>query len=128
MVWTVKHFRHYLYGHRCHVFSDHEPLKSLLNTPHPSGKLAQWGLALQEVDLTIHYRPGKSNVSGDTLSRFPVDQSDVCIEDSLVAAVMEEGDSSEGEKSELLPGVAVDLVGEEDCLDKGPAQAIIATI
>ena len=29
-----------IYGHRCHNFSDHEPLKSLLNTPHPSGKLA----------------------------------------------------------------------------------------
>ena len=41
VVWAVKHFRHYLYGHRCHVFSDHEPLKSLLNTPHPSGKLAR---------------------------------------------------------------------------------------
>jgi len=79
--------------------------------------------------LTIHYRPGKSNVSADTLSRFPVDQSDVCIEDCLMAAVMEQGDSSEGEKSELLPGVAVDLVGEEDCLDKGrPEQAIVATV
>ena len=25
----VKHFWHYLYGHHCHVFTDHEPLKSL---------------------------------------------------------------------------------------------------
>ena len=58
VVWAVKHFRHYLYGHCCHVFTDHEPLKSLLNTPHPSGKLARWGLALQNVDLIIHYHPG----------------------------------------------------------------------
>ena len=40
IVWSVKHFRHYLYGHRCVVYTDHEPLRSLLNTPHPSGKLA----------------------------------------------------------------------------------------
>jgi len=39
IVWPVKHYRHYLYGHHCHVYSDHEPLKSSLNTPHPSGKL-----------------------------------------------------------------------------------------
>ena len=35
VVWAVKHFRSYLYGHRCDVYSDHEALKSLLNTPHP---------------------------------------------------------------------------------------------
>ena len=36
VVWAV---RHYIYGHRCDVFTDHEALKALLNTPHPSGKL-----------------------------------------------------------------------------------------
>ena len=50
VVWAVKHFRHYLYGHHCTVFTDHEALKSLLNTVHQSGKLAQWGMALQELD------------------------------------------------------------------------------
>ena len=74
VVWSVKHFRHYLYGHKCIVYTDHEPLKSLLNTAHPSGKLARWGLALQEVDLTIHYRPGRINKAADSLSRFPVMQ------------------------------------------------------
>ena len=41
VVWAVKHFRHYLYGHHCTVLTDHEALKSLLWTPHPSGKLAR---------------------------------------------------------------------------------------
>ena len=41
VVWAVRHFRHYLYGHHCDVFTDHKALKSLLNTPHPSGKLAR---------------------------------------------------------------------------------------
>ena len=53
VVWAVRHFRHYLYGSRCDVFTDHEALKALLNTPHPSGKLARWGLSLQELDLHI---------------------------------------------------------------------------
>ena len=69
MVWATKHFRHYLYGHQCVVFTDHE---ALLNTPQPSGKLARWGLALQELDLQICYRPGKQNQNADALSRNPV--------------------------------------------------------
>ena len=54
VVWTVKHFQHYLYGHCCHVYTDHETPKSLMNTPYPSECLARWVLALQEVDLHIH--------------------------------------------------------------------------
>ena len=69
VVWAVKHFRSYLYGHRCDVYSDHEALKSLLNTPQPSGRLARWGMALQELDIHIHYRPGKANNNADALSR-----------------------------------------------------------
>ena len=52
---------------------DHKALKSLMNTPHPSGKLARWGLALQKVDLHIHYRPGKKNANADALSRCRVE-------------------------------------------------------
>ena len=69
VVWVVKHFRVYLYGHKCKVYTDHEALMSLMNTPHPSGKLARWRLALQELDLTIHYCPGKLNQSADSSSR-----------------------------------------------------------
>ena len=54
VVWCIRHFRPYLYGHACKVYTDHEGLKSLLNTLHPSGKLARWGLAIQELDLEIH--------------------------------------------------------------------------
>lgn len=75
VVWAVKHFCHYLYGHRCQVYTDHQALRSLLNTPHPSGKLARWGLILQEVDLTIHYRPGHVNQNADAGSRHPLPAS-----------------------------------------------------
>ena len=71
-MWAMKHFRHYLYGHHCTAFTNHEALKSLLHTPHPFGKLARWGMALQELDLKIEYRPGRGNQKADTLSRYPV--------------------------------------------------------
>ena len=71
VAWAVQQFCHYLYGHKCMVFTDHEALRSLLNTPHPSGKLARWGLALQDLDLQIQYRLGKHNANADCSLTFP---------------------------------------------------------
>ena len=59
MLASVKHFRAYLLGHRCVVYTDHAPCTSLLNTPHPSAKLARWAMIVQEMDLEIEHRAGK---------------------------------------------------------------------
>ena len=71
-MWAVKHFRPYLYGHPCEVFTDHSALTSLLNTPQPSGKLARWGMAIQELELKIRHRSGRNNGNADALSRTPL--------------------------------------------------------
>ena len=71
-MWATKHFRVHLYGHPCDVYTDHEAFQALLNTPHPSGKLARWGLALQELDLHLYHRPGKVNKKADALSWRPI--------------------------------------------------------
>ena len=54
------------------VYKDHQTLRSLLNTPQPSGKLARWGMALQEMDLVIKHRSGRHNANADALSRAPL--------------------------------------------------------
>ena len=96
VVWAVKHFRIYLYGHRCDIYTDHEALKSILNTRHPSGKLARWGLALQELDLHIRYWPGKKNSNADALSRVGMEVPQEPSTDAvLLAAVIDEGRSSQ---------------------------------
>ena len=88
VVWAVKHFRPYLYGHSCEVFTDHSALTSLLNTPQPSGKLARWGMAIQVLNLTIKHRSGHSNVNADTLSRAPLsDSEDLTEPDGVIAAM-----------------------------------------
>jgi hypothetical protein len=76
VVWAVKHFLPYLYGHICHVFTGHSALTSLLNTPQQSGKLARWGMAIQELDLHIQHRTGRSNANADALSRSPLPATD----------------------------------------------------
>ena len=72
-VWAVKHFRSCLYGQQCEVYTNHEALKSLLNMPQPSEKLARWGMAIQEFDITIHHRAGRCNGNAYALSRFPLE-------------------------------------------------------
>lgn len=86
VVWVVKHFRVYLYGHKCTVVTDHEALKSLLNTPQPSGKLARWGMALQ-----------------DALSRCPLPESDDAhtTEEMVAAGIGEITDQERGTYEEL---------------------------
>ena len=72
LIWGLQHFRDYLYGHRVTVFTDHAPVKSLLKTKHPSGKLARWAESVAELDVAIVYRPGHKNSNADALSRSPL--------------------------------------------------------
>ena len=102
VVWALKHFRTYLYGHHCDVFTDHSTLKSLLNTPQPSGKLAQWGI---ELNVTILHRAGKQNANADldALSRSPLPDSSPapCIPFGIVAAMDKEEDLKEPQRKDL---------------------------
>ena len=106
VVWAIKHFRAYLYGHDVQVVTDHSAVKALLTVPSPSGKHARWwlqvfGSGLRQVDIV--YRAGKQNVRADALSRNPTgsSQTEPLPIDTQVAAVR----SDELSISDLL-GVA----------------------
>ncbi|POM63928.1 Uncharacterized protein PHPALM_20612 [Phytophthora palmivora] len=71
-VWSIKLFRPYLYGIRFTILTDHSDLKWLMTSPHLTGKLHPWALALQVFDFDVQYRPGSTNVVADALSRAPV--------------------------------------------------------
>ena len=72
LLWALKMFRPYILGHHCVVLTDHSACTSLLNAAHPSAKLARWAVAIQEHDMEIRHRSGRSNASADALSRNPV--------------------------------------------------------
>ena len=117
----MRHFRHDLYGHQCTVYTDHEALKSLLNTPHPSGKLARWGMAIQELDLKIEYRPGKENGQADALSRYPIStQSDGPTETVPVLLSSIQTEIQSGEETEIQSGEETEIQsGEETEIQSG---------
>ena len=72
IVWSVKYFRHYLYGRSFTIYTDHNPLKWLFTLKSPEGRLARWTETLKGYDFKIEYRPGKSNANADALSRMPL--------------------------------------------------------
>ena len=107
VVWSLKHFLAYLYGHKCIVYTDHSPVKSLLKTKHPSGKLARWGEVVSEFDLEVKYRPGCKSANADTLSRSPVSQSELEDDDEAfhsvqVGAVVPDSEGITEENEELV--------------------------
>ena len=65
------------------VFTDHAACTSLLGAKNPSSKLVRWEMAIQELDLDIRHRAGKSNHVADALSRNPVEVSRVLMFQSV---------------------------------------------
>jgi hypothetical protein len=71
IIWGVRFWRHYLYGQKIHLQTDHAPLRWLMSHKDQSSRLIRWALQLQEYDIQIEYKPGKSNKNADALSRIP---------------------------------------------------------
>lgn len=72
IVWSIKHFRPYLYGRKFEIRTDHRPLVYLFSLKNPSSRLTKFRLLLEEYDFDITYVQGKENVVADALSRISV--------------------------------------------------------
>ena len=69
IVWSVKHFRPYLFGRKFTIITDHKPLTWLFSCKDPSSKLVRWRIKLEEYDYKIIYKKGSLNLNADALSR-----------------------------------------------------------
>ena len=72
IVWAVKYFRHYPYGSKFTIVTDHTALKWLLNSTSESmnKRLERWKITLSEYDFEIIYRKGKLHSNADAFSRL----------------------------------------------------------
>ncbi|GJY71950.1 putative reverse transcriptase domain-containing protein, partial [Tanacetum coccineum] len=69
VVFSLKLWRHCLYGTKCTVFTDHKSLQHILNQKELNMRQRRWLELLSDYDCEIRYHPGKANVVANALSR-----------------------------------------------------------
>ncbi|GJS20133.1 putative reverse transcriptase domain-containing protein [Tanacetum coccineum] len=69
VIFALKIWRHYLYGTKCTVFTDHKSLQHILRQKELNMRQRRWLELLADYDCEICYHPGKANVVADALSR-----------------------------------------------------------
>ena len=69
IVFVLKIWRHYLYGSKFELFSDHKSLMYLFDQKELNMKQRIWLEYLKDFDFQLIYHPGKANVVADALSR-----------------------------------------------------------
>ena len=65
VVFALKIWRHYLYGEKCRIFTDHKSLKYLLTHKDLNLRQRQWLELFKDYDCINDYHPGKANVVAD---------------------------------------------------------------
>nr|GEU97872.1 hypothetical protein [Tanacetum cinerariifolium] len=63
-----KIWRHYLYGTKCTVFTDHKSLQHILDQKELNIRQHRWLELLSDYDCDIRYHPRKENIVADALS------------------------------------------------------------
>ncbi|GJV68466.1 putative reverse transcriptase domain-containing protein [Tanacetum coccineum] len=69
VVFALMIWRHYLYGTKCTVFTDHKSLQHVLDQKELNMRQLCWLELLSDYDYEIRYHSGKANVVADALSK-----------------------------------------------------------
>lgn len=69
VVFTLKIWRHYLYGATCKMYTDHKSLKYIFTQKELNMRQRRWLELMKHYEICIQYHEGKANVVADALSR-----------------------------------------------------------
>ncbi|GJZ06499.1 putative reverse transcriptase domain-containing protein [Tanacetum coccineum] len=78
VVFALRLWRHYLYGTKCTVYTNHKSLQYILDQKELNMRQRRWIELLSDYDCVIRYHPGKANVVADALSRKDKEPIRVC--------------------------------------------------
>ena len=76
---AVKKWRQYLIGQQFHIHTDQKSLRNLLLQKIQTPEQQKWAAKLQGFNFEIFYKPGKTNVVADALSRKYSSDPPVCL-------------------------------------------------
>jgi ribonuclease HI len=69
VVYALKIWRHYLYGEKCEIHTDHQSLKYFFTQRDLNMRQRRWLEVLKDYDSKVFYHPAKGNVVANALSR-----------------------------------------------------------
>ncbi|KAL9992436.1 putative nucleotidyltransferase, Ribonuclease H [Helianthus debilis subsp. tardiflorus] len=69
IIFALKIWRHYLYGSKFTIFTDHKSLRYVFGQKELNMRQRRWMELLNDYDCDIQYHAGKANVVADALSR-----------------------------------------------------------
>ena len=70
---AIKTLRHFVYGRKFTIVTDHCSLRHVLNLHDPYNRIYRQVLYLMGYDFDVIYRKGSENVTADALSRYPLE-------------------------------------------------------
>lgn len=121
-----QHFKHYLYGRRFLLRTDHKAITFMLTTKKPITQQFQtWINFLSGLDIDIVYRKGDNHVNADALSRLDEETCNQCQmlhenpkRNKIKTRVLALSESKQGIKwqndSEEIKSIIKDKVGTEE--------------
>ncbi|GJR35960.1 putative reverse transcriptase domain-containing protein [Tanacetum coccineum] len=69
VVFALKFWRHYLYGTKSVIYTDHKSLQHIFDQKELNMRQRRWIELFSDYECEIRYHPGKANVVADALSR-----------------------------------------------------------
>ncbi|GKA87524.1 putative reverse transcriptase domain-containing protein [Tanacetum coccineum] len=123
VVFALKTWRHYLYGTRSVIYTDHKSLQHIFDQKELNMRQRRWIELFSDYDCEIRYHPGKANVVADALSRKErlkprrAQAMSMTIHSSIKARILEaqsEAFKNVNAPAEMLKGLDKQLERKED--------------
>lgn len=83
VIYALNKFRHYITRYPIFVHTDHTTIRYLMNKLSITGRLAHWLFLMQDFDIIVVDKLGKSNVVADYLSRLQLQEDSTVIDDTF---------------------------------------------
>jgi transposase InsO family protein len=127
VIFALKIWRHYLYGAKCQIFTDHKSLKYIFTQKELNLRQRRWLELMKDYDLDIQYHAGKANVVADALSRKnQVNLASMIASEPKLIEEMRRMSLHVGVSQELAMATATRLLGAEAGTSTSAGMSIIS--